>query len=140
MILWTKRVRLPVLAVCALPLAGCMSGGLDFASDVNVDKSVKTSAVPGQPTDNTSDGATVRNAVSSADLARNAGSPIPWANAVSGSAGVVTGVAEQNDENGRTCRDFTTTLHSYAGIANYDGRACVGGDGLWALTRFDRQG
>ncbi|MCV3735492.1 RT0821/Lpp0805 family surface protein (plasmid) [Rhizobium sp. TRM96647] len=140
MTLWTMRSRLPILALCALPLAGCMAGGLDLASDMKVDKAVKTSAVPGQKSDNTSDAATVRNAVSSADLARNDGGPIPWANTVSGSAGVVTGLAELNDDAGRTCRDFTTTLHSYAGIANYDGRACVGGDGIWTLTRFDRQG
>ncbi len=132
--------RLLAVALCVLPLAGCMAGGLDLASDMQVDRAVKTSAVPGERTDNTSDAATVRNAVSSADLTRNAGNPIPWANAVSGSAGVVTGVAERSDDAGRTCRDFTTTLHSYTGISNYDGRACVGGDGTWSLTRFDRQG
>ena len=113
--------------------------GLDFASDTSVDTAVKTSAVPGTRLDNTTDAATVRNAVSSADLARNAGNPIPWANTVSGSAGVVSSVMELNDDKGRTCREFTTTLHSYTGIANYDGRACVGGDGMWTLTRFDRQ-
>ncbi|MDR6756148.1 surface antigen [Mycoplana sp. BE70] len=113
--------------------------GLDFASEMSVDKGVKTSAVPGAGLDNTTDAATVRNAVSSVDLARNAGSPIPWANTVSGSAGVVSSVLELNDEAGRICRDFTTTLHSYTGIANYDGRTCVGGDGMWSLTRFNRQ-
>lgn len=113
--------------------------GLDFVSEMTVDKAVKTSAVPGARLDNTTDAATVRNAVSSADLTRNSGSPIPWANTVSGSAGVVSSVMELSDENGRTCRDFTTTLHSYTGIANYDGRACVSSDGMWALTRFDRQ-
>ncbi|MBD9371295.1 hypothetical protein IB238_01400 [Rhizobium sp. ARZ01] len=138
MILWTRRSRIALLALCLAPLSGCMSG-LDFASEMSVDKAVKTSAVPGARLDNTSDAVTVRNAVSSADLDRNAGNPIPWANTVSGSAGVVSSVSELNDEAGRTCRDFTTTLHSYSGVANYDGRTCVGGDGIWALTRFDRQ-
>ena len=133
------RSRMAFVAICLVPLSGCMSGGFDFASDTTVDKAVRTASVPGGRVDGTSDAATVRNAVSSTDLARNAGTPIPWANAVSGSAGVVNSVSELSDDAGRTCLDFTTTLHSYTGVAAYDGRTCVGGDGIWMLTRFDRQ-
>lgn len=137
--MWARRPRLAVLTLCILPLSGCMSS-FDFASDMTVDKAVKTSAVQGAGLDNTTDATTVRNAVSSVDLNRNAGSPIPWANTVSGSAGVVNSVSENNDTSGRTCRDFTTTLHSYTGIASYAGQTCVNNDGAWMLTRFDRQG
>lgn len=132
------RLRMALVAICLIPLSGCMSSGFDFA-DTAVDKGARTASVPGGRADGTSDAATVRNAVSSTDLTRNAGTPIPWANTVSGSAGVVSSVSELSDEAGRKCRDFTTTLHSYSGVANYDGRTCVGRDGMWMLTRFDRQ-
>lgn len=139
MILWTQPLRIALAALCIGPLSGCMGSGFDLLPDRSVDRGVRTSAVAERP-DSTSDATTVGNAVSSADLARNAGNPIPWANAASGSAGIVSSVAESSDGAGRTCRDFTTTLHSYSGIANYDGRTCTGGNGLWTLTRFDRQG
>ncbi|MCF3640166.1 hypothetical protein LXM94_09310 [Rhizobium sp. TRM95111] len=127
-----------LLLSCTL-LSGCMGSGLDFASGIKVDRSVKTSTIPGQIEERT-DEATVRNAVSSADLALNAGKPIPWANTASGSAGVINRIVENRDEAGRTCRDFATTLHSYKGIANFTGKACMTRDGDWLTTTFDRQG
>ncbi|WP_413818587.1 RT0821/Lpp0805 family surface protein [Shinella sp.] len=121
---------------CAL-LPGCM-GGLDVFSDSKVD-AVRTSAVPAGA-ERLTDEITVRNAVSSADISRTAGSPIPWANSASGSAGVINTIAENRDDAGRTCRDFVTTKHSYQGIANYSGRTCLGSSGEWLLLAFDRQG
>ncbi|MDX3925547.1 MAG: RT0821/Lpp0805 family surface protein [Shinella sp.] len=126
-------------AVSAMLLSGCMGGGLDFASDMTVDKAVKTGSVPGAR-DRLSDEITVKNAVSSTDLSRNAGTPVPWANTASGSAGVINQIAESHDPEGRTCRDFVTTRHSYQGIANFSGRTCLTRDGEWLLTAFDRQG
>ena len=82
----------------------------------------------------------VRNAVSSADLARIGGSPIPWANSASGSAGVISSIAENRDNAGRPCRDFVTTRHSYQGIANYSGRTCLASSGEWLLLAFDLKG
>jgi len=117
-------------------LSGCM-GGLDLFDD-KVD-TVRTSAVA-TSAERLTDEITVRNAVSSADLAHTAGSPIPWANSASGSAGVISTIAENRDTAGRTCRDFVTTKHSYQGIANYSGRTCLGSSGEWLLLAFDLQG
>jgi len=114
--------------------------GLDLFSDSNVDTTVRTNTVTNGNTERLSDEITVRNAVSSADILRTGGSPIPWANSASGSAGVISSIAENRDNNGRTCRDFVTTKHSYQGIANFSGRTCLGNSGEWLLLAFDRQG
>jgi hypothetical protein len=125
--------------ICGAVLSGCMSG-LDLFSDSNVDTTVRTNTVTNGNTERLSDEITVRNAVSSADILRTGGSPIPWANSASGSAGVISSIAENRDNNGRTCRDFVTTKHSYQGIANFSGRTCLGNSGEWLLLAFDRQG
>jgi len=124
--------------VAAGLLCGCTT--LDIFPTSKVDTAVKTSSVGTEAKGRVSDETTIRNAVSSADLARNAGNPIPWANSASGSAGVISRIAEKRDEMGRLCRDFVTTRHSYQGIANFRGRACDGDGGEWTLLSFDRQG
>ncbi len=123
-----------------LVLSGCMSSLDLFSSEGNVDRTMRTSTVPGGSTDRQTDEITVRNAVSSADLLRAGGSPIPWANSASGSAGVISSIAENRDGAGRPCRDFVTTKHSYQGIASFTGRTCMGNTGEWLLLAFDRQG
>ncbi|MCJ8026401.1 RT0821/Lpp0805 family surface protein [Shinella yambaruensis] len=125
------------MTLCGASLSGCM-GGLDLFDGGKVD-AVRTSSVPAG-TERLTDEITVRNAVSSADLARIGGSPIPWANSASGSAGVISSIAENRDNAGRPCRDFVTTRHSYQGIANYSGRTCLASSGEWLLLAFDLQG
>lgn len=125
------------LSVCivSLGLSGCMSG-LDIAGGAPVDKSVSTGSVPSaRSSDTISDEVTVRNAVSSADVQRIGSAPIAWANRSSGSAGVINNIAETHD-NGTVCRDFTTTRHSYQGIAQFEGRTCLLQTGEWHLMRF----
>jgi surface antigen len=126
-----------IAAVCltAMTLSGCL-GGLDFGGSPEVDRTVATNSVPsiGNDEDN-SDAITVRNAVSSADISKIVGNPIPWANSSSGSAGVISSIAEEQ-VNGTTCRRFTTTRHSYQGIAKFDGNTCLLGGGAWYLTSF----
>nr|WP_244624836.1 RT0821/Lpp0805 family surface protein [Rhizobium daejeonense] len=108
-----------------------------FGSD-SVDRSISTNTVATKRnTSSTSDELTVQNAVSSADLDKNAGNPLPWANAATGSAGVVTAIQEERD-NGIVCRNFSTTRHSYEGIAYFAGKTCTTGSGQWQLMRFDR--
>lgn len=130
---------LAILAVIVggVLLSGCMSG-LDLFSGSKVD-TLRTGSVANNA-ERLTDEITVRNAVSSADLARTGASPIPWANSASGSAGVINSIAESRDNAGRPCRDFVTTRHSYQGIANYSGRTCLGNGGEWLLLAFDRQG
>ncbi|MCW0000408.1 RT0821/Lpp0805 family surface protein [Pararhizobium sp. YC-54] len=126
-----------IAAVCltATTLSGCL-GGLDFAGSTDVDRTVATSSVPSVRNDeDNSDAITVRNAVSSADVTRVDGNPIPWANSTSGSAGVISSISEEQ-VNGTTCRRFTTTRHSYQGIAKFDGNTCLMGNGEWYLTSF----
>ncbi|MCP8895027.1 hypothetical protein KYK29_08805 [Shinella daejeonensis] len=120
-------------------LSGCM-GSLDLFSPGDVDTSVKTSSVRPAGTESASDEATIRNAVSSADLDRAAGNPVPWANSTSGSAGVIDAITESKDDTGRLCRDFLTTRHSYQGIAYFRGKTCVGKTGEWLLLNLTRQG
>ena len=131
-----KRGLLVVLAA-TLPLCGCFGGGMDmFGADV--DRSISTSTVaPNKTDEGRSDELTVQNAVSSADLSRT-DSPLPWANATTGSAGVVTAINEQKAD-GVVCRNFSTTRHSYEGIAYFSGKTCTAGSGQWQLMSFDRK-
>ena len=123
------------LCVAAATLSGCMGAGLDLAGSTGVDKTVSTGSIPARGGESFSDAVTVRNAVSSADVERVAGNPIPWANSNSGSAGVISSI-EEEQTNGTVCRRFTTTRHSYKGIAKFDGNACMLGNGEWHLTSF----
>lgn len=131
----SRLMGIAAMCLTAATLSGCL-GGLDFAGSSQVDRTVATNSVPSTRNDeDTSDAMTVRNAVSSADVTRIAGNPIPWANSSSGSAGVISSIAEEQ-VNGTTCRRFTTTRHSYQGIAKFDGNACLLGNGEWYLTSF----
>ena len=129
-LLRSAAICLPVLA-----LSGCMGAGLDLFGS-GVDRTVSTGTVPvAKTSDGLSDAVMVRNAVTSAELNSGAINPIPWANATSGSAGVISSINEEQ-VNGVTCRRFTTTRHSYEGIAKFDGNTCMMQNGEWMLTSF----
>lgn len=117
-----------------------MASGSDFLSSAKVDHSVKTGAIAQtQPAaDTVSDEVTVRNAVTSADLTKLKGQPLPWANASTGSAGVIDTIVE-NDASGQVCRQFRTTRHAYDGIANFYGKACMADGGEWQVLSFQPQ-
>ncbi|MBM7045148.1 RT0821/Lpp0805 family surface protein [Rhizobium lusitanum] len=136
-----KGVTTAVALVSFFTLGGCVGGGMDYLSSAKVDRSVSTGTVPTAPvtTDSISDEATVRNAVTSADLHKLNGQPIPWANASTGSAGVIDTIVENNAA-GLVCRQFRTTRHSYDGIANFSGRTCLVGQGEWQLLSFQQAG
>lgn len=132
-------LRSAAICLTTLALPGCMGAGLDLFGSSGVDRSVSTGTVPVAGTsDGLSDAVTVRNAVSSADISQ-AGNPIPWANATSGSAGVISSIQEDR-ASGMLCRRFTTTRHSYEGIAKFDGNTCQLGNGEWYLTSFGPRG
>ena len=121
----------------AVMLTGCVS--LDLFGGEKPDRSLSTASVPNQQTAPTlSDDATIRNAVTSADLVKVADSPVPWANAATGSAGVVTAIREDRST-GFVCRNFNTTRHSFQGVASYTGQACLSETGDWLMTRFDQK-
>jgi surface antigen len=129
------------IAVTSLfSLGGCVGGGMDVLSSAKVDR-LPTGTIQAKPvtTDSISDEATVRNAVTSADISKLNGQPVPWANASTGSAGVIDTIVE-NDTSGQVCRQFRTTRHSYEGIANFSGKTCLVSAGEWQLLSFQQAG
>jgi len=112
-----------------------------FGSSEKIDRSISTGTVA-STTQHTgtalSDETTVRNAVSSVDLAKIGSSSVPWANTATGSAGVVSQIREARAD-GHVCREFKTTRHSYEGIAVFSGQTCLTGSGDWMLTAFTQQ-
>ncbi|MDK4738780.1 RT0821/Lpp0805 family surface protein [Rhizobium sp. CNPSo 3464] len=136
-----KGATMAIAIFSLFSLGGCVGGGMDMLSSTKVDRSVSTGTIPTAPvtTDSVSDETTVRNAVTSADLAKLNGQPVPWANASTGSAGVIDTIVE-NNASGQVCRQFRTTRHSYDGIANFFGKTCLIGQGEWQLLSFQQDG
>lgn len=137
---WCMRRSSILLVIAAtLPLSGCFGSSMDLFGSDTVDSSISTSTIAkkGNGTSH-SDELTVQSAVSSADLSKTDGKPLPWANATTGSAGVVTAIQEEKGD-GVICRNFSTTRHSYEGIAYFSGKTCTSGTGNWQLMSFDRQ-
>ncbi len=121
-----------------LALGGCGAGGfsLDHAA---VDKSIVTSSAPSAPSPDdanlVADQATIRNAVSSADVEMLGGKELAWANAETGSRGIIMKLAEDK-AGGRLCRRFAATRESFDGVALFEGQACMVGYGAWRLESF----
>lgn len=134
-----RRTSILLIITATLPLSGCFGSSMDLFGSDTVDSSISTSTVAkkGNGTSH-SDELTVQSAVSSADLSKTEGKPLPWANATTGSAGVVTAIQEEKGD-GVICRNFSTTRHSYEGIAYFSGKTCTAGSGSWQLMNFDRQ-
>eukprot|EP01032_Pedospumella_encystans_P033461 gene33461-37815_t len=77
---WCMRRRSILLVITAtLPLSGCFGGSMDLFGSDTVDNSISTATVakPGNQTSH-SDELTVQSAVSSADLSKTDGKPLPW--------------------------------------------------------------
>ncbi len=138
--LLSQRGIIAAAGIALLSLTGCTTGGMDVFSSAKVDKSVTTGAIAKAPPapDTQSDEVTVRNAVTSADLTKLKGQPLAWANASTGSAGVIDTIVE-NNATGQVCRQFRTTRHAYDGIANFYGKTCLVGDNDWQVLAFQPQ-
>lgn len=136
----TPKAWIALYITClALPLSSCTST-VDPLSRPEGNRSTTTgSTLATRSKMSLSDETLVGNAVSTADLSVLAGSAVPWANTATGSAGVVEAIREESAQ-GRTCRAFRTTRHSYDGIAVFAGQTCTTGGGNWVLTAFDKQG
>lgn len=134
-----RKASMILVIAATLPLSGCFGGSMDLFGSDSVDSSISTSTVSkkGNPASH-SDELTVQSAVSSVDLDKTDGKPLPWANATTGSAGVVTAIQEEKGQ-GFICRNFSTTRHSYEGIAYFSGKTCTSGSGNWELMSFDRR-
>ncbi|WP_156378557.1 MULTISPECIES: RT0821/Lpp0805 family surface protein [unclassified Rhizobium] len=134
-----RKTSMIFVIAATLPLGGCFGSSMDLFGADSVDSSISTSTVSkkGNPSSH-SDELTVQSAVSSVDLEKTDGKPLPWANATTGSAGVVTAIQEEKGQ-GFICRNFSTTRHSYEGIAYFSGKTCTSGSGNWELMSFDRR-
>ncbi len=135
-----RLCRFCLIALLGGVLGGCTSSGLDLMGSSKPDRSIATATVANQTktSETISDEVTVKNAVTSVDVAKIGANPIPWANASTGSAGVITTVQELED-NGTHCRQFRTTRHSFMGIAKFMGRTCMEQNGNWQLLSFQEE-
>jgi hypothetical protein len=124
-----------------LLLGGCGAGGFSL-EQADVDRSIVTSSTPATPSSDdanlVADQATIRNAVSSADVEALAGKDISWANSETGSRGAIMQLAE-NKADGQLCRHFTATRESFDGVALFKGEACMVGYGAWRMQAFTAQ-
>jgi hypothetical protein len=131
------RLDRALLVCVSLLVSGCTSGGLEPGE---VDRTLLTSDIQpasGEQADpgRLSDESTIRNAVSSADIASLAGASLPWANAETGARGIISGLAESR-QNDLLCRRFTTTRESFDGVRLFEGEACMLSAGAWRLQSF----
>lgn len=126
-----------MIAVAGL-LPGC-AGGFDI-DRLAADRSLTTASVPERAerpdADRLSDEATIRAAVSSADLEGLGTGSVPWANPETGTRGEIREITEYR-EAGRLCRSFVTSRQSYDGVSLLSGDACLLEPGLWLLRRLE---
>ncbi|MEP9385766.1 RT0821/Lpp0805 family surface protein [Mesorhizobium sp. KR9-304] len=127
-----------LVCTCAL-LSACGSGGFSLEK-AEVDRSFYTSNVSAPRTsvevDRLSDEATIRNAVTSADIETMAGAALPWANAETGARGQISGIVETRGK-GTLCRAFSATRESFDGIGMFKGEACMVASGAWRMQSFE---
>ena len=120
-------------------LSACGSGGFSLQK-AEVDRTFYTSHVDAPRTssevERLSDEATIRNAVTSADIETLNGAPLPWANAETGARGQVTGIAELKGK-GTLCRSFSATRENFDGVAMFRGEACMVASGAWRMQSFE---
>jgi hypothetical protein len=131
-------VKAAAIVLVALPLAACGAGGFSL-EQAEVDRTILTSSTPASALpidqDRASDQATIRNAVSSADIQELGGQAVPWANSDTGSRGSITELAESRG-NGQLCRRFTASRESFDGVALFKGEVCLAGAGVWLMQDF----
>lgn len=127
-----------LLAGACLALAGCGVGSASLqeaGTDPSMVASISPQTAATGDVEKVSDEATIRNAVSSADIAQTESQGISWANADTGSRGAINALVESKDE-GRLCREFTATRESFEGVALYQGKTCLAGPGQWQMMAF----
>jgi surface antigen len=139
--------RLACALALAAPLLLSACGSSNILAKAEVDNSLITGSVspvsqasaPSRATRASpqvaSDEATIRNAVSSADLKVLDGKGISWANPSTGSSGEISAVTEYRQDES-LCRRFTTSRQSFDGVALYHGNACLDSTGAWQMMNF----
>ena len=112
-----RAVPAAALLCAAALLSACGSGGFSLEK-AEVDRTFYTSNVPAPRTtvevERVSDEATIRNAVSSADIETLDGAPLPGPMPRPARA-AITGIVETKGK-GTLCRSFTATRESFDGV------------------------
>ena len=120
-------------------LSACGAGGFSLEK-AEVDRTFYTSNVSAPRTpvemERLSDEATIRNAVTSADVEMLSGAPLSWANAETGARGRISGIVETRGK-GTLCRAFSATRESFDGVGMLKGEACMIASGAWRMQSFD---
>ncbi len=133
-----RRFRRAAPLLLASFLGGCAAGGFGLEK-ADVDPSIVTGGLSADAAPATDaqklDEATIRNAVSSADLDLLNGRPVRWANTQTGSRGAIGSLVEEKEEGG-LCRRFTTSRESFDGVTLYKGQVCMVAPGAWQLRGF----
>jgi len=129
-------VKLAAVALVLSVLSAC-AGKMDAASP-GIDDTIRTGSVlPGDWPEGPeigSDAATIRNAVTSADLPALTDGTLAWANAETGTHGTISRIEEYMDAGDR-CRRFLASRRNYDGVLLYRGEACLSG-GSWRMRDF----
>jgi surface antigen len=133
-------VRALILAGVLLLLPACAARGITIDQIAN-DQTLITGSieraepVPSIDGDLLLDRMTIENAVTSAIVDELPASGLGWANAGTGSRGMVTAIEETRQSAG-LCRSFSATRETYAGVHMFRGRTCLGEAGRWATQEF----
>ena len=61
---------------------------------------------------------------------------LKWKNGLTGSSGQISQIVEKSSGD-RTCRNFTTTRLSFAGVQTFEGLSCQAVSGGWTLKKFE---
>ena len=135
-----SRKTAAVLFLVALGCASACSSRLGNP-EAAVDRTVVTGSVPDQSAADedparAADIATIRDAVSSADVEAVKGATLAWANVDTGSRGGISGLTEYTDK-GTVCRRFEASRESFDGVTMFKGDACAAGQGAWRMRAFD---
>ncbi|MCY0094154.1 RT0821/Lpp0805 family surface protein [Hoeflea ulvae] len=134
-----RRALLALALPFCLALTGCMSSGSSAVSALSVDQMTTAAITPlSADSEIMSDEMVIRDLVGGLEQGRMH-DPLPWSNALTGSAGVMSRIETVSDGT-RACREFETTRHGFDGVALYDGRVCRRPDGGWDLISFERAG
>ena len=133
----TRRAVLALLLPACLVLSACMGTGSSAVSMLSVDPVTTGAIVPlSAESEIMSDETVIRDLVGG--LSQNDfATAQPWSNSLTGSAGVISGLATLND-GARPCRMFKTTRHSFDGVSLLEGRVCQRPDGGWDLVSLER--
>lgn len=129
-----------LLLLSLTTISACGVGGFSLEK-AEVDRTLLTSKVPddanrSNDANRLSDEATIRNAVSSADVEGLQGQAIPWANSETGSRGSISALVESTGR-GVLCRQFAASRESFDGVSLFKGEVCAAGAGAWQMVAFE---